>query len=223
MTMSALSLRLKLMLTASAMAGLTLLACGDDPAAPSDKNSDKDDDAASSSKKDAGTTSKKDAGTTTKKDAGAAIPEAEPGDECTGTARASCTSCDQQPCFTTCEDDVYGDCKSVTSVIDVLKDAGGKFVTDAGEFSASDGQVSVKFGDASVVIPPMECPAPLVCSSKAMGLSSGLISSLAGGAAACVGDDPIGLPPSCSGPSDCTTAGLKLSQCVMGYCLQICK
>jgi hypothetical protein len=218
--MSALSLRLKLMLSASAFAGLTLLACGDDPAAPPSKNND---DTESTTKKDAGSSSKKDAGSSTKKDAGAAVAEAEPGDECEGTARARCTSCDQEPCFTTCEDDVYGDCKSVTSVIDVLKDAGGKIVTDAGEFSASDGQVSIKVGDSSVVIPPMECPAPLVCSSKSMGLSSGLISSLAGGAAACVATDALGLPPACSGPSDCTTAGLKLSQCVMGYCLQICK
>lgn len=220
--MSAPFLRLKLLLSASVFAGLTLLACGDDPADPPSKGA-KDDDGETATKKDAGSTTKKDAGSTTKKDAGAVIPEAEPGDECEGTARARCTSCDQEPCFTTCEDDVYGECKSVTNVVDALRDAGGKIVTDAGEFSASDGQVSVKFGDASVVIPPMECPAPLVCSSKSMGLSSGLISSLAGGAAACVGDDPIGLPPTCSGPSDCATAGLKLSQCVMGYCLQICK
>jgi hypothetical protein len=217
--MTSLSLSLKWRLALCAFAGLTVLACGDDPA-PAPTNT-KDDDS-TASKQDAGKT-KKDAGTTTKKDAAVEIPEAEPGDDCAGTARARCTGCDREPCFTTCEDDTYGDCKSVTNAIDALKDAGGKIVTDAGEFSASDGQVSVRFGDASVVIPPMECPEPLVCSSKSMGLSSGIISGLAGGAAACVAADALGLPPACSAPADCTAAGLKLSQCVMGYCLQICK
>ncbi|MEY4514761.1 MAG: hypothetical protein RLZZ450_6883 [Pseudomonadota bacterium] len=220
--MSALSLRVKLVLSASALAGLTLLACGSDPAAPPSKNNNKDDDSESTSKKDAGST-KKDAGSTTKKDAGATIPEAESGDECTGKTRAHCTDCDKEPCYTTCEDDVYGECKSLIAAIDSIKDAGGKIVTDAGEFSASDGQVSVKFGDASVVIPPMACPAPLVCSSTTMAISASLISGLAGGAAACIANDAVGFPPSCSTATECTAAGLKLSQCVMGYCIQICK
>jgi hypothetical protein len=56
-----------------------------------------------------------------------------------------------------------------------------------------------------------------------MALSGALISSLAGGAAACIADDAVGFPPACTTVAECTTAGLKLSQCVMGYCVQICK
>jgi hypothetical protein len=214
--MSSLSLSLKSTLAACALAGVTMLACGDDPA-PATKS----DDGPSSAKQDAGTP-KKDAGTS-KKDAGAVVPQGEPGEDCEGSARAQCTGCDSEPCFVTCEDGSYGDC---VSLVGAIKDGGIKLppiVTDAGEFTASDGQVSVKVGDSSVVIPPMACPAPLVCSSTSMALSGALISGLAGGAAACIANDAVGFPPACTTAAECTTAGLKLSQCLMGYCIQICK
>jgi len=216
--MTSLSLPLKTLLAASALAGFSLLACGDDPAPASTKDDDK---SPSSATKDAGS-SKKDAGSTTKKDAGV-IPQGEPGEDCEGSARAMCTGCDSEPCFVTCDDGTYGDC---VSLLGAIQDGGIKIppiVTDAGTFTVKDGAVSVAFGDSSVVIPPMECPAPLLCSTKSMGLSAGLIPSLTGGAAACVGTDAIGLPPACTSATECTAAGLKLSQCVMGYCIQICK
>jgi hypothetical protein len=218
--MSSISLPLKMMLAASALAGLTMLACGED--APSSKPTEEDEAPVKGSKDGGG--GKKDAGKDAgKRDAAIVIPQGTPGEECTGSLPAQCDDCGEMFCATRCEDGVWGECVPALSL---LPDSGGKppsVSTDAGTFSASDGQVSVKFGDSSVVIPPTACPAPLVCSSSSMAFSKDVITMLAGGAAACIGSDAIGFPPACQATADCTAAGLKLASCIGNYCIQICK
>lgn len=211
--MSSISLPLKTMLAASVLAGLTMIACGEDAPANNDG-----DDGKPGKTADAGKGKGKDGGTT-KKDAASPFPQAEPGDECEGTARAQCSECDTAPaCVTTCEDGEYGECKSLASLV---PDSGGKppsVTTDGGTFTIKDGGVSVKFGDAEVDIPATECPDTFTCSDIGAAIGIPLKFCAAGF-----------LPPTCTETKDCTEMGFKLATCgmipVLGgmACLQSCK
>jgi len=223
--MSSISLPLKMMLAASALAGLTLIACGEDaPATDTEKEPVKGTKDAGN-KKDAG----KDAG---KKDAGSAtpaLPQGVPGEECESTLPAQCDDCGETYCATKCEDGVWGDCLPAASLV---RDGGftiPNVIPDGGSITVKDGSVSVMIGDSSLDLPQEECPDPTVCSTMATGLAAPLIMQAAMGAPFCAADDEIGLPPACMTPADCKAMGFGASATCLpagplgSFCLQVCK
>ena len=234
--MSSLSLPFRLLLASTSAAGLTLLACGGDDSgsanvAASGSSDDKPDAAVH---RDSGS-AKADAGTSIIIPGIGSIPTgAVEGEECSSQyGMCDADACDSPPCGARCTDGVYQECKAAS---DLIAAAGGSkkgdagkppstVTTDAGTFTVGDGSVSVRVGDASVTVPPTACPSPLKCSSAvSAGPATTIVLGLTGKAPYCSMDDMIGFPPSCpNSQADCTQAGLKLSSCVMGYCIQICK
>jgi hypothetical protein len=215
--MSSISLSLKMMIAASACAGLTLLACGDETSSGGDDDSSDED--KETGKKDAG---KRDAGKDAgKKDAGITIPRAVEGEECDtssplGALGGQCDAdaCDEPPCYAQCEGDVYGECKSMADLIgqlrdsgigDALKDAASNILGDSGYTLNKDGGVDVMFGDAKVTVPAMACPPDYECTNP------GAILGLPTPAVCTQG----GLPSPCETAADCTAAGFKAATCAM--------
>lgn len=209
--MSSISLSLKMMLAASACAGLTLLACGDEGG-----SGDGD------SKSDEGTGSKADAGKKTdagKKDAGLNIPTAVEGEECDQSAvgkvggRCDDDACDKAPCIAQCVDDVYGECKSATDLIGAIADSGffnrdgGFNLPDTGLTRNQDGGFDIMIGDAKVAIPTSECPAEFECSTE-LGQYGIPDTCVTPGSSPFPGLVP-NLPPLCETTEDCTGMGIK--------------
>jgi hypothetical protein len=211
--MSSISLSLKMMLAASACAGLTLLACGEDASSGSD-DGDK-----TGSKNDAG--SKRDAGRDAgRRDAGIELPDVTPGDECDTTTPAGqyagkCEDdlCDSPPCYARCLEGVYTDCKSQSEwVSDLLGDGGlggllrdgglGGILGDAGLGGIlGDSGLGGILGDAGPI--GGMCQAEETCSSSSSPGNAGLIISLVApmGQGICtVGE----APKECTTNADCT-------------------
>jgi hypothetical protein len=217
--MSSISLSLKMLLAGSALAGLTLLACGEDSGGGGDEK-----EPTGKTKTDAGP--KKDGGTGGKKDASAAsaIPHAVEGDECTGLGgQCDSDTCDESPCYSKCTDGFYEACQSGKDLISLYTDGGVKIPTsvttgDGTNYTVTDAGVTVKVGDASVAIPATECPDGFECSDLGALVMVPLKFCAAG----------FG-PPACTTTQDCTDMGFKIATCgmvpVLGTmgCLQSCK
>jgi hypothetical protein len=239
--MSSISLSLKMMLAASACAGLTLLACGDDDSGGGSTKSDDD----SSSPKDAG--KGKDAG---KADAGkkadaAAVELVNEGDECDpeaygglGNFGGACEGCDKSPCLAKCEEGAYGECRNASEVIaEFTRDGGlGNFLRDS-SFSLPD--TGIKRTDAGITIPTgdggtttaptTECPSTLECSGE-LGSIIGMadVKLCVDSKNPTLGGLGPAAPPSCTTSADCAKAGLTNAVCQMvqpigSICFAICK
>jgi hypothetical protein len=223
-------LPLKMFLALTVLGGVTLLACGDDPApAARDEDEDEDEDEDKDPPKDA----KKDGGKDTKKDGGGKAPAAEKCDEPLGELiDCECPpGVEEEGCVQTCFNGTLSPCvsESTADAVKNLLDGGTRpgitvpGLPDGSTVSVRDGTVSVKVGDADINIPGVECPSSLVCSSKAPNsLAKPIIDGLSGGAPLCVANDGIGAPPTCSTVADCTAMGLKGASCAT-YCIQVCK
>lgn len=229
--MSSISLSLKMMLAASACAGLTLLACGGDDSGGGSTNNDDETPTKDAGKgKDAG---KADAG---KKDAGLATVT--PGDDCDPEAfnglGGPCKQdeCDSPPCISQCVDGVYDECKSATDLIGQLAGDGGLtgLLRDSGfslpdtGIKRTDAGLTIPVGDGgSISLPATECPTELTC--------SGTVGSIIGmpDVKLCADpSNPLGAPPTCTDTAACKAMGLEAAQCQMlpiigSVCFQICK
>ncbi len=220
--MSSISLSLKMMLAATACAGLTLAACGDDSGGGSDSPSGSKADAGK--KSDAG---KSDAG---KKDAAIELPMVTPGDDCDTTTQAGqyagvCEddTCDAPPCYARCVDGTYTDCKNQSEWVKELLGDGGidGFLKDGGLGNLlKDGSIGNILGDGGNIsvnrdaaisvsdsgIPTSACPSGNVCSSSGSGDVAGTIIGLAAGEGMgiCTKD---GTPKACETPADCSDYG----------------
>jgi hypothetical protein len=228
--MSSISLSLKMMLAASACAGLTLLACGEESSGggEDDESGEKDDD--DKPKADAG--KKTDAGK--KPDATITIPRAVPGEECDktsviGALGGQCDSdaCDDPPCYAQCEGDVYGECKSMADLVASFRDGGGGLnLPDTGVVRNADGGFDIVVGDSSVALPTSACPADFTCSTElaaygAPNLCTSPEYKILGG----LGPDG---PAPCETAADCKALGLTALACqelpVLGkICFQSCE
>jgi hypothetical protein len=232
--MSSISLSLKMLLGVGALAGVTLLACGEE----SPKGND--DDEKNEEEKDP-----KDGGkgrdSSVRRDA--AVEYVTPGDECDpkqfGGLGGPCEDCDQAPCISQCVDGEYGECKSATDLVSGLRDGGlegilgrdssiGNPFGDA-SVTRTDGGVSVDLGgDAGKVnIPATACPDSVECSAGSTGLVQSVISQFTMGIPYCA-DPASGLPPSCTDNADCMTQGFKQAICLdsmfLGkFCVQTCQ
>jgi hypothetical protein len=225
--MSSISLSLKMLLAASACAGLTLIACGDDSGS-SDKDSTDDDDK-TGSKKDASVS--KDAGKDAGKKDSSVIPQGVPGEDCSDAPVpvAQCAGCGSAICTTMCGDDgTWGECTSLSTdsgvpgLGNLLGDGGGIKVSDAGV------SVTIPGSDASVNIPATECPADLTCNDVASGFAAFGVPPVK----FCTASDSV-TPPACSTQKDCTDMGFKVSTCMPipglsaflpgNFCLSSCK
>ncbi|MDB4988385.1 MAG: hypothetical protein JWN04_3563 [Myxococcaceae bacterium] len=214
--MSSISFPFKMLIAGSALAGLTLLACGGDDSSGGGTNTN-----TNNATGDAGK-STKDSGAASK-DAGITIAHAEPGDDCDPSAKlpyALCSGCGATYCTVTCgSDGTYGDC---VNPVASFGDGGllNGLKTDAGTYTVKDGSVSfmVPGSDASIDIPATACPDKFTCS---------MVGALIGIAVSYCSDNGV-TPPSCTTTADCTSMGFKLATCgaspVGGMaCLQLCK
>lgn len=209
--MSSISLSLKMMLAASACAGLTLLACGGDDSGGGGSTDEDDKPAKDAGKgKDAG----KDAG---KRDA-ATIATVTPGDDCDPEAfnglGGPCErdACDAPPCLSQCVDGVYDECKSAADLIGELAGDGGigGLLRDSGfslpdtGITRTDAGFTIPGNDGAVSLPTNECPDEYMCDSTL---------SMVGLPATCVkpGENVyivLNLPPKCTTNAECTDLGL---------------
>lgn len=218
---------MKIFLTGAALAGLSVFACGEEEPATS-----KDEDEASEEKP----RSSKDAGKGTTKDAGKRDARAEDDDNedddaesCTGREARECDDCDNAPCGQICMSGKWSACQSVQDTVSNLLDGGLSGLIPEGGIRVFEGGVSVTLGDASINVPTMDCPAPLECASKGMGVAGMIIAqALPGGASFCSNADAIGLPPACMTAADCAAAGLATAMCTPlatlgSYCIQLCQ
>lgn len=201
-------LPLKLLFAGSALAGLTLVACGGDSAGTGTTKSE-----ATGSKADASV--HKDA--SVKKDA--ASPSSFPGlatgavegDECTGVGgMCDDDQCDMPPCGAVCKDGVYGECKPAGQLVSSFTgaDSGFKVPTnllgDAGLTISPD--ASVHLNDAGT--PVSKCPSPYTCET------GGILGTLAmsqKGTGLCAENE---IPPECATTADCGKLGFGVSACL---------
>lgn len=213
--MSSISLSLKMMLAASACAGLTLLACGGDDSGGGSTNND-DDETAS---KDAG--KGKDAGKDAGKKDAATVELVNEGDECDpeaygglGNYGGACEGCGASQCIAPCEDGVYGECKTAAAVIaSFTADGGlGNFLRDSG-FSLpdtgivrTDGGFTIPTGGdgGTVSLTEQECPADYMCDSTLTTFMLPATCVKPGANMVVVFD----LPPKCTTNDDCKKLGL---------------
>lgn len=213
--MSSISLSLKMLLAGSALAGLTLLACGEDSGGG--KETDKDEDNVQPGKTRADAGPKKDAGGGNRPPVATGAVE---GEDCTGIG-GMCDNdqCDEPPCFAQCVSGTYGECRPSKDLIGQFTGDGGlpsSVKIDGGSISVKDGSVSIKVGDAEVDIPATACPDSLTCGDlTAFGVP---VKYCAEGL----------FPPKCTTAKDCADMGLKLATCaelpLAGLsCLQVCE
>ena len=221
------SFGVKSLLAGAALAGLTVLACGEDAPATT-KDEDEATEEEPRDKKDAG--KGKDAG---KRDARADEDDEDDDEDdaesCTGREARECDDCDNAPCGQICRSGKWSNCESVEDTVSNLLDGGLSGLIPEGGIRVFEGGVSVTLGDASINVPTMDCPAPLECASRGMGLAGMLIAqALPGGASFCSNADAIGLPPACMTAADCAAAGLTTAMCTPlatlgSYCIQLCQ
>lgn len=220
---------MKILLAGAALAGLGVLACGEDAPA-TDKDVSEANEERPRNTKDAGKGTNRDAG---KRDARADDEDDDDDDDaesCTGREARACEDCDNAPCGQICMSGKWSECRSVQDTVSNILDGGGLTgLIPEGGIRAYEGGVSVTLGDASINVPTMDCPAPLECASKGMGAAGAIIAqALPGGASFCANADAIGLPPACMAAADCASAGLATAMCTPlatlgSYCIQLCQ
>jgi hypothetical protein len=194
----------------SALAGLTLVACGGDSGGGTGMTSGN----ATGSKADASV--HKDTGA--KKDA--ASPTSLPGlatgvmegDKCTGSLPGMCDAdqCDAPPCGALCVGGVYGECKPATQLINSFTGGDGGFkiptnlLGDAGLTINAD--AGVHLNDAGT--PVSKCPSQYTCET------SGILGTLAmsqKGTGLCAENQ---IPPACETTADCGKLGFSVTACL---------
>jgi hypothetical protein len=217
--MRSIALSLRLLLGICALSGGALVACGEDaPAKEKDTDEADDGDDGTDGEKDAGKGGK-DAGKDAGKPKNDEQDEEDEEPECTGKETQECDDCDEDECIQTCSGGEFGECKPKPASSGPI-DAGVSVTKSDG------GNVTVTFNDASITVMTMACGAPLTCQTAASAMGVGALVAMGIGSSYC--GDSTGLPPACTGPADCTKAGLTSSACTalgpLGmFCVQLCK